>query len=185
MDGSGVFARRWIVLGSLVSVAAIGYIALFATSHGAEIPHEQRFQSGASGGAAPIDMYLDMLAFDPVRESLDARLDYADATQSSKPDDFGVESTAGSHGPHYYGVAARNLSVHLTTRAVRGILNCGAMRWCRRPHLRPTLRERSAIIRSTDIRASCASMPSNGPDEAQGVAYRCDWSCGKAYRRGI
>jgi len=158
MDGSGVFARRWVVLGSLVSVAAIGYIALFATSHGAEIPHEQRFESGASGGAAPIDMYLDMLAFDPVRESLDARLDYADATQSSKPDDFGVESTAGSHGPHYYGVAARNLSVHLSDAS----------------SARDIELRRNAMVPSTSFAADVAGAIGNYPFDRYTGVVRVD-----------
>jgi hypothetical protein len=89
--------RRLIFVGSVLAAMVLAYIALFAVSKAVVVFREETFASPAAGGGLPLAIYVDLAAVDPVRLSMDVRLD--------------VASAHGARGKHYGGRLNRDVEL--------------------------------------------------------------------------
>jgi hypothetical protein len=92
--------RRTLLLGVCFVLVVAAYIAVFIAANEAVLSREDRFASTASGGSPPLDVYFDVIAIDPVRESMEVRID--------------VATGPGIHGAQYYGRLNRDVELRVT-----------------------------------------------------------------------
>ncbi len=77
-----------------------GYAILFTVFYRQAPPVEKTFQEERSDSKAPLDIYLEMLGVDPVREAIEFRLDFS--------------TTTGPYGRHFPGTSPIDLMVHVS-----------------------------------------------------------------------
>ena len=92
--------RRMVLLGAFLSLAALAYVVSIVVVRTAVAFTEEAFVSKATGGGSPLDVYVDVLTIDPVRQSMDLRLD--------------VATGPGPHGTHYGGTFDRDVVLHVS-----------------------------------------------------------------------
>ena len=93
---SGIFWRA-ALLGALLLVAALLYVAVFTVLYGVAPNTEREFAE--AGSEPPLNIYVTFVDMDPVREELLVHLDFA--------------TIQGPHGAHYPGVPPRDMIVHV------------------------------------------------------------------------
>jgi hypothetical protein len=93
---SGMFWRA-ALLGALLLVAALLYVAVFTVLYGVAPNTEREFAE--AGSEPPLNIYVTLVDMDPVREQLLVHLDFA--------------TIEGPHGAHYPGVPPRDMIVHV------------------------------------------------------------------------
>ncbi len=101
--------QRRALRGQLVALTLMlvllgsGYAILFSVFYRQTPPVEKTFQEVASGGKAPLDIYLEMLKVDPVREAIEFRLDFSTVREP--------------YGRHFSGTSPIDLMVHVSDGA--------------------------------------------------------------------
>jgi hypothetical protein len=96
-QGSSGMVWRAAVLGALLLVAALLYVAVFTVLYGVARNTEREFAE--AGSEPPLNIYVTFVDMDPVREQLLVHLDFA--------------TIEGPHGAHYPGVPPRDMIVHV------------------------------------------------------------------------
>jgi hypothetical protein len=100
-DERAVVRRRAMILGALVITVFAAYFALVVTTKAVIDFGAETFASATLNGAAtPLSVYLDVIAVDPVRHSIEMRLD--------------VATGSGSFGTHYFGRLDRDVELHVS-----------------------------------------------------------------------
>ena len=101
--------RRRTLLGAGFVLAAVAYLVSFFVVRSVVDFGEETFASQAGSAGRPLDLYIDVLAIDPVRKSMDVRLD--------------VATGPGPVGTHYDEIFDRDIELHVgdgdTEREVR------------------------------------------------------------------
>jgi hypothetical protein len=69
--------RRARAVGAFLIVAAVTYVTVFAIANTGVASKEETFASAGASAAPTLDVYLDVTAIEPVRQSMDLRLDVA------------------------------------------------------------------------------------------------------------
>lgn len=92
--------RRAHAVGAVLIVAAVTYVTVFAIAKTSVASREETFVSAGASAGPPLDVYLDVTAIEPVRQSMDLRLDVA------------TESTA--HGRQYFGRLDRDVELQVS-----------------------------------------------------------------------
>jgi Domain of unknown function (DUF4436) len=96
-EGSSGMLRRAALLGALLLVAALLYVAVFTVLYGVAPNTEREFTE--AGSEPPLNIYVTLVDMDPVREELLVHLDFG--------------TIEGPHGAHYPGVPPRDMIVHV------------------------------------------------------------------------
>ena len=96
-QGSAGMFWRAALLGALLLVAALLYLAVFTVLYGVAPNTEREFKEAGSG--PPLNIYVSLVDMDPVREELLVHLDFA--------------TVEGPLGAHYPGVPPRDMTVHV------------------------------------------------------------------------
>jgi hypothetical protein len=91
--------RRTLALGAFLVIAAIAYVIVFVVAKTDVVFGEATFDSEPTG-SQPLDLYVDVTAIDPVRQSMDMRLD--------------VATGARAHGRHYFGRLDRDVELRIS-----------------------------------------------------------------------
>ena len=89
-----------MLLGAGLLLAVLAYIGSFFVVKSVVDFSEETFASATVGSGRPLDLYLDALAIDPVRKSMDVRLDVANG--------------AGPLGTHYDETFDRNIDLRVS-----------------------------------------------------------------------
>ena len=117
----------------LCAIAA-AYIAISLATIAIPPPTEQTFDRTAGAPVGTLQVYLEILSFDPVRDALEARLDFATASSPL--------------GSRFAGVAGRDMVVEIAQTASRtGKFRCAtASRWRRSPRRSTSAAGRSMLF---------------------------------------
>lgn len=91
---------RIVALAVTLGLLAAGYAILFSDFYREAPPIENRFQEQAIGATPPLDIYLELLSVDPVREAIAVRLDFS--------------TNSGPYGRHFPGSSPVDLAVHVS-----------------------------------------------------------------------
>ncbi|MBC5802097.1 MAG: DUF4436 family protein [Candidatus Eremiobacteraeota bacterium] len=91
--------RRAVLLGAVLLIVTLCYFVFFART-GAVVSREQHFSEDSQSPGRPLDVYVDVLAIDPIRQSMQVRLDFA--------------TVNGARGAHFFGNATRNASITIS-----------------------------------------------------------------------
>ena len=90
---SRVRRRRLLGLSLALSALVAGYAILFADFYHQSPAVETIFEAPASGAKPPLDIYLEVLSVDPVKQALQVRLDFATKSESGGLRHLGAPAT--------------------------------------------------------------------------------------------
>jgi hypothetical protein len=94
-----VVRKRSLLLGASLAILAVVYVAAFAIVRTDVRFAEETFASPI-GADAPLDIYIDVTTIDPVRQSMELRIDVANGP--------------GAHGTHYFGRLSRDVELRVS-----------------------------------------------------------------------
>jgi uncharacterized membrane protein YkgB len=100
MREAAAIRRRALILGAFLSVVAIAYIAAFVAAKAVVAFGQETFTPPMVGSSPPLGVYLDVTEIDPVRQSMDVRLD--------------VATGPAAHGTSYFGKLDRDVELQVS-----------------------------------------------------------------------